>query len=605
MDINTKLLMDELKSVKTHLKSSLGEHIGEVEVSLGKRIGAVEYSIADRFNQLEDAAKVFDEWKPKVDALVAELRSELGAVHKSDAVVEQLHEEMTALRKPVSHVVLDSELATSAGVLKFHPVVAAATSSAGHPAIGPSVGHGVAHHHQGFESMAQPSVKATMRMTGAASRWLQSLDPKVKKEELVDPRRRRSASKSLPMLPTATAPDHGSRAATGGALTDDRRPRGMEDKLNTLRSYRRARGLCVRCGEKWSHDHKCPEALQLHTLQEFWDMCNLDESNGVDQATDEETSAQVFAVQVLASVAASSLVRTDLASKLTGGQSLVVPPRVHMANGNIIECPQLFSALSWEVQQCPFSSDFLALPMPSYDMILGMDWLAHHSPMQIDWQHKWLLIPHGQTMVRLQGKLMALPEGSIIQVMALSAEDTAQHTLVHPAVSELLQEFDSVFAPPTGYPPARPLDHAIPLIPGTPPVQVCPYRYPPVVKDEIERQVTDMLRVGIIQPSNSQFSSPVLLVKKKDGSFRFCVDFRHLNAVTVKAKYPVPVIKELLDELTHASWFTCLDLTAGYHQIRLQPSEEPKTAFQTHSGQYEFRVMAFGLTGSRPHSRRR
>jgi len=78
-----------------------------------------------------------------------------------------------------------------------------------------------------------------------------------------------------------------------------------------------------------------------------------------------------------------------------------------------------------------------------------------------------------------------------------------------------------------------------------------------------------MLKASVIQSSNNLFSSSVLLVKKKDGSFRFCVDFRHLNAITAKAKYPVPVIEELLDELTHASWFTCLDLTAGYHQIRL------------------------------------
>jgi hypothetical protein len=117
------------------------------------------------------------------------------------------------------------------------------------------------------------------------------------------------------------------------------------------------------------------------------------------------------------------------------------------------------------------------------------------------------------------------------------------------------------------------------LIPGATPVQVRPYRYPPSVKDEIEHQVAKMLQSGIIQPSTSPFSSAVLLVKKKDGAFHFCVDFKHLNAITVKAKYPVPVIEELLDELTSASWFTCLDLTVGHHQIRLEAGEEPKTAF--------------------------
>ena len=129
-------------------------------------------------------------------------------------------------------------------------------------------------------------------------------------EELVDPGRRKSASKNLPMLPAATVPDRGVRAAVGGAQADDRRPRGVEDKLNTLRSYRRAHSLCVRCGEKWSRDHKCPEALQLHALQEFWDMCNSDDSECVDPVTNEEDSVQVFAVQVLASVAASTPVRS-------------------------------------------------------------------------------------------------------------------------------------------------------------------------------------------------------------------------------------------------------------------------------------------------------
>jgi tRNA A37 N6-isopentenylltransferase MiaA len=108
-------------------------------------------------------------------------------------------------------------------------------------------------------------------------------------------------------------------------------------------------------------------------------------------------------------------------------------------------------------------------------------------------------------------------------------------------------------------------DHSIPLIPRAQPFYIRPYRYPQALKDKIERQVQDMLSQGLIQPSNSMFSSLVLLVKKKDQSYRFCVDFRKLNAMTVKSKYPVPVIDQLLDELHQASWFTKLDLRAGFH----------------------------------------
>jgi hypothetical protein len=106
--------------------------------------------------------------------------------------------------------------------------------------------------------------------------------------------------------------------------------------------------------------------------------------------------------------------------------------------------------------------------------------------------------------------------------------------------------------------------------------------FSPAMKDEIEAQVKEMLEKGLIQHSKSSFSSPILLVKKKDNTWMFCVDYRHLNALTVKSKYHVPVIDELLDELHGASWFTILDLIAGFHQILMQPGEEFKTTFQTH-----------------------
>jgi hypothetical protein len=166
------------------------------------------------------------------------------------------------------------------------------------------------------------------------------------------------------------------------------------------------------------------------------------------------------------------------------------------------------------------------------------------------------------------------------------------------AIQQLLSEYADIFQEPTELPPQRELDHAIHLLPDAAPVNCRPYRYSPLQKDEIERQVREMLKSGTIIPSVSPFASPVLLVKKKDGSWRFCIDYRRLNAITVKSKFPIPIVDELLDELVGTTVFSKLDLRAGYHQIRMVPQDELKTAFKTHNGQYQFRVMPFGLTNA-------
>jgi hypothetical protein len=165
-------------------------------------------------------------------------------------------------------------------------------------------------------------------------------------------------------------------------------------------------------------------------------------------------------------------------------------------------------------------------------------------------------------------------------------------------LEELLAQHKSFFVDPRELTPQRNHEHNILLQFGTSPVSVKPYRCLFYQKTKIEEQVKDMIGRGIIHPSNSPYSSPILLVKKNDGTWRMCVDYRELNKITVKDKFLIPVIDELLDELHGARFFTKLDLRFRYHQVHVAKKDIEKTAFRTHPGHYKFLVMPFGSTNA-------
>ncbi|CAI5474719.1 unnamed protein product [Closterium sp. Yama58-4] len=167
-------------------------------------------------------------------------------------------------------------------------------------------------------------------------------------------------------------------------------------------------------------------------------------------------------------------------------------------------------------------------------------------------------------------------------------------------VSALLAEFADVFPDelPPGLPPSRAVDHRIELEPGSRPVAKPQWRLSPAETEEMTQQVRHFLAQGFIQPSRSPWAAPILFAPKKDGGLRMCIDYRALNATTVKNKFPVPRVEDLLDAVQGARVFSKIDLRSGYHQIRVVPEDQHKTAFRTKQGLYEFRVLPFGLTNA-------
>jgi hypothetical protein len=164
---------------------------------------------------------------------------------------------------------------------------------------------------------------------------------------------------------------------------------------------------------------------------------------------------------------------------------------------------------------------------------------------------------------------------------------------------QVVREFADVFPNElSGMPPDRDVEFVNELQPGTTPISKRPYRMPSKELAELNTQLQELIDKGCIHPSSSLWGCLALFVKKKDGSIRLYVDYRPLNAVTIKTKYPLPRIDVLFDQLARAKVFSKIDLRTGYHQIKIRPCDIPKIAFSTRYGLYEYLVMSFGLTNA-------
>jgi hypothetical protein len=279
-----------------------------------------------------------------------------------------------------------------------------------------------------------------------------------------------------------------------------------------------------------------------------------------------------------------------------------------LADDSIQRSTEQLNHAPLNIQGQTYHIDFHVLPLRQYDAILGMSWLSKYNP-SIDWKRRTIALMSaeniGTSLPPLMDHKMFAKHYSADDQLFVTILDTKNTTTdtpppTHPAASMLLDKYRDVFPDelPPGLPPMRPVDHRIEIIPGSPPPSRPTYRMSEVELAEVKKQLAGLTQLGFIRPSKSPYGAPILFVKKKDGTLRMCIDYRALNKITIKNKYPLPRIDEMLDRLRGAKIFTKIDLRSGYHQVRIHADDIEKTGFNTRYGHYEYLVLPFGLTNA-------
>ncbi|GKE71506.1 putative nucleotidyltransferase, ribonuclease H, partial [Tanacetum coccineum] len=261
---------------------------------------------------------------------------------------------------------------------------------------------------------------------------------------------------------------------------------------------------------------------------------------------------------------------------------------IEIASRQLVEIDKVINDCKLEIEVYVFDIDLISFGHGSFDVIIGMDWLSNY---------KAEIICH-EKVVRIP-----LPDGKVLRVLGERPEEKARFLMSAKASDKkqeeivVVRDFPEVFLNDlSGLPPFWEIEFRIELIPGAVPIAKSPYRLAPSELEELSGQLKELQDKGFIRPSSSPWGVQVLFVKKKDGSFRMCIDYRELNKLTVKNRYPLPRIDDLFDQLQGSQFFLKIDLRSGYHQLRVHEDNILKTVFRTRYGHFEFTVMPFGLT---------
>ncbi|GJV38752.1 putative reverse transcriptase domain-containing protein [Tanacetum coccineum] len=259
----------------------------------------------------------------------------------------------------------------------------------------------------------------------------------------------------------------------------------------------------------------------------------------------------------------------------------------------------------------------MPVELGSFDAIIGMDWLVKYQAIivcaekivRIPWGNETLIVHSDGSNQGHEARLHIISytkiqeymlKGCLVFLANVNTKETKDKSEKKRLEDvPIVRDFPNVFPEDlSGLPLTRQVEFQIDLIPGAAPVARAPYRLAPSIMKELSEQLKELSNKGFIRPSSLPWGAPVLFVKKKDGSFQMCIDYRELNKLTVKNCYPLPRIDDLFDQLQGSSVYSKIDLRSGYHQLRVREEDIPKTAFRTRYGHYEFQVMPFGLTNA-------
>eukprot|EP00253_Pinus_taeda_P033703 PITA_33703 len=342
-------------------------------------------------------------------------------------------------------------------------------------------------------------------------------------------------------------------------------PQQLEEK--------REKGLCYSCDSKYTKGHKCAKKKLFYIdceEEEKEQERSKEEDILQEQSLDKEEMNPTISCNALAGITTPKTIKIEgqikkkkvivlidsgsthnfIHCKVAKELNCFLYPapecQVMIANGGTKNCSGKCHTIKLSMGEYVLTSPMLSIPMGGVDVVLGVQWLQSLGTIAFNFQELFINFSTEGKEVELRG--IAGKPGKIISSN------------------------------------------------GSVPPNIRAYRYPYAQKSGIERMVAEMLLAGIIQPNQIFFFAPVVLVHKKDGSWRMCSEYRELNKLTIKDMFPIPVIDELLYELHGSIYFTKLDLRSGHHQIRMKTEDIPKTTFKTHQGHYEFLVMPFGLT---------